>query len=73
MGRKTAYIEIDPAKCVACWDCVNACAKKALGKVNLIIHKHSRVKNAKACVGCKKCVKVCQHGAIISIADPRTK
>ena len=65
--QKTAHIQLDPHRCQACWECVNACPKQVLGKVDLPIHKHAKVVNPDECIGCKKCVKTCQHGAIEAI------
>ena len=65
--QKTAHIQLDPHRCQACWECVNACPKQVLGKVDLPLHKHSKVVNPDECIGCKKCVKTCQQGAIEAI------
>ena len=65
--QKTAHIQLDPHRCQACWECVNACPKQVLGKVDLPLHKHAKIVNPDECIGCKKCVKACQHGAIEAI------
>ena len=63
--HQTEHILIDTHICQACWECVKACPKGVLGKVNILgIHKHTIVKNSADCIGCYKCVKTCPHGAI---------
>lgn len=63
----TAYITINTRNCVACWECFNACPKQVFGKIDFLGHRHIKIKNASACIGCNKCVRVCQHGAIICL------
>jgi 2-oxoglutarate ferredoxin oxidoreductase subunit delta len=65
--QKTAHIQLDPHRCQACWECVNACPKQVLGKVDFPHHKHAKVVNPDERIGCKKCVKICQHGAVEAI------
>lgn len=65
--HSTAYITINPRNCVACWDCFNACPKHVFGKIDFLGHRHIKIKNASDCIGCNKCVRVCQHGAISPI------
>ena len=64
---QTKHIKIDNHICQACWDCVNACSKNVIGKVNLFFHKHSHINQTAQCIGCLKCVKVCKFQAIIKI------
>lgn len=59
--RKTKFISLDPHRCVACWECVDVCPKKVIGRVQFLWHKHIVFKDADACVGCKKCVKTCKQ------------
>ncbi len=66
---QTKHIKIDNHICKACWECVEACPKNVIGKVNLFFHKHSHIDNPEKCVGCLKCVKTCKYGAIISIHE----
>ena len=61
---QTEYIQLDPNLCQACWECVDNCPKQVLGKIDLPIHKHAKIVNPEECIGCRKCVKSCQHGAI---------
>ena len=68
---ETAHIKADPHKCKACWACYESCPKQVFGKIDVLglgIHKHIYVKNPANCIGCKKCVKVCQHGAIVAVS-----
>lgn len=58
----TKFVAMNPSHCVGCWKCVEACPKKAIGKVGFLWHKHAVFCDADACVGCKKCVKTCPHG-----------
>ena len=62
--QTTKHIQLDPRKCQACWECFETCPKQVLGKIDLPFHKHTNIVNPDACIGCKKCVKACQHGAI---------
>ena len=65
--QTTAHIQLDPHKCQACWQCIEACPREVLGKIDLPFHKHAKIVNPDACIGCKKCVKTCQHGAMTAI------
>ena len=63
--HQTEHILIETHICQACWECVEACPKNVLGKVNILgIHKHAIVKNSANCIGCYKCIKTCPNGAI---------
>lgn len=62
--QQTAHITIDLHRCQACWKCVNACQKQVLGKIDLPFHKHVKIVNAENCIGCNKCVKMCEFGAV---------
>ena len=64
---QTEHIQLDPNLCQACWECVNNCPKQVLGKIDLPIHKHAKIVNPDDCIGCRKCVKSCQYGAITAI------
>lgn len=64
--QETAHIILDRQICQACWKCVDNCPKKVFGKVNLPFHKHAIVVNPDDCIGCKKCVKGCECGALTS-------
>ncbi|MBD5231561.1 MAG: 4Fe-4S binding protein [Bacteroidales bacterium] len=65
--RKTAFISINPHDCVACWECIKACPKEVLGKVDFLGHRHVKISNCAACIGCLKCVRICPHGCIKSL------
>lgn len=58
------FILLDANKCEACWECISVCKQKAIGKIDLFIHKHARIANTSLCSGCMKCIKACLHGAI---------
>ena len=66
-SQETAHIQLDSRKCQACWACVEICPKQVLGKIDLPFHKHAKIVNPEACIGCKKCVKKCEHDAITAI------
>ena len=67
--QRTAHIQLDTHKCQACWACLLACQKQVLCMVDLPFHKHAKIDRPDACIGCKKCVKACQHGAISEIEE----
>lgn len=69
--QQTAYITLEPHRCQACWECVDACPKEVLGKVDLHFHKHAKIVNPDDCIGCRKCVKTCQHEAISARANDK--
>lgn len=71
--QQTAHIQLDPHECQACWECVNACPKQVLGKIDMPFHKHAKIVNPEACIGCRKCVKLCQHEAISVIPKDSNK
>ncbi|MDE5637479.1 MAG: ferredoxin family protein [Alistipes sp.] len=47
--------------CTACWACVEACPRKAVGKIDFAWHRHAVLHRA-ACIGCMKCVRTCPNG-----------
>lgn len=58
----TDYVTMNPRRCVACWECVEKCPKKVIGKVGFLWHKHVVFRDADACIGCGKCIKTCPQG-----------
>ena len=67
MGKQftTEHIAVDSHFCKACWKCFESCPKQVFGKINILgLHKHVYVKQPEVCIGCKKCYKQCQYGAI---------
>jgi 2-oxoglutarate ferredoxin oxidoreductase subunit delta len=59
------YIWANTKNCKACWECINACPKQVISKINFLWHKHIAIRNAENCIGCKKCIKVCPHGVLV--------
>ena len=66
---------VDPKKCVGCGICVHACPKNIIKLVadttTVVVECSNHEKGAvtrkqctNGCIGCMKCEKVCQHGAI---------
>ncbi|MBN1663915.1 MAG: 4Fe-4S binding protein [Deltaproteobacteria bacterium] len=65
--KRTLYIQLDTQKCKACWKCIESCSNNVISKINLLWHKHARIKNDDQCTGCLKCVKACDSGALTKI------
>ncbi len=65
--HSTKYIKLDTHKCVGCFNCIEACNKNVMGKINFLWHKHVLIKRANDCVGCYRCVGVCKDGALTRI------
>ncbi len=61
---QTEYIKISPHHCKACWKCMENCPKHVFGKIDLPLHKHIKIINSDACIGCRKCIKSCNYKAI---------
>lgn len=66
---------VDPAKCRACSQCVAACPKKLISMVAVKPQAIVRCQNcdkggearkacSAACIGCMRCVKACEAGAV---------
>ena len=47
--------------CTACWECVDACPRKAITKIKFLWHRHAKPLHFK-CIGCNKCVAACPNG-----------
>jgi len=62
--HETQFVSFDSSRCEACWDCIEACPKGVLGRLDLGFHRHVRLIDAQACNGCKKCVRACKSGAL---------
>jgi len=61
---RTAYVHLDTGKCKACWMCREKCSNNVIGRVNLPWHKHALIVNGRHCIGCLKCLNVCESKAI---------
>jgi NAD-dependent dihydropyrimidine dehydrogenase PreA subunit len=70
-GRKhrdhTPHVRLDRSRCDACWRCVETCPRSVMGKVDVLGHRHARIRAPDACGGCGRCVKVCPSGALAAI------
>ena len=64
LRRETKYVQFNSRLCTACWNCIEACPKQVIGKVDMIFHRHARLENPQDCNGCKACVRVCSSGAL---------
>ncbi len=67
---ESGFLRLDTRRCKACWKCLSACPRKVIGKVAILWHKHVRIANPDACLGCLKCVTVCESGALTGTARP---
>jgi Fe-S-cluster-containing hydrogenase component 2 len=70
---ESGFVRLDTRRCKACWKCLSACPRNVIGKVAILWHKHVRIVNADDCLGCLKCVKVCESGALAGIGRPDVK
>jgi 2-oxoglutarate ferredoxin oxidoreductase subunit delta len=61
-GIRTPHIWANYGKCVACWECVSSCPKQVIGKVDFLWHKHIVLQNNDACIGYKRCIRICPRG-----------
>lgn len=72
---KNAIAVVDNSKCTGCLACVSACPKKIIDAIdanggyvvacrNEEQGKYTRVNCTHGCIGCKKCEKVCEVGAV---------
>ena len=67
--QQTNHIQLDTKKCKACWECIEVCRAKVIGKINLPWHKHIRLADREECTGCLRCIKACDFGAIIKLGN----
>jgi ferredoxin len=70
-STRTLYVQLDTKKCTACWECLAECKNQVIGRINLPWHKHSRFVNSSECIGCLKCINVCEPGALTKISDKK--
>ena len=72
---KDGIAHVDPTRCIGCGLCKNICPKKIISLIprnaSVTVMCASKDKGAEArractnaCIGCKKCVTKCPHGAI---------
>lgn len=61
MNRITRQPSFTSRGCTACWKCVEACPRGAVGKVSILWHRHAVMMRRK-CVGCNICVRTCPNG-----------
>lgn len=61
---ETRFVKIDTRQCAACWQCIPACSKQVIGKVQFLFHRHVVLRNTENCIDCMKCVKTCPAGAL---------
>jgi 2-oxoglutarate ferredoxin oxidoreductase subunit delta len=62
-------IQLNTKKCEACWKCLDACPKNVFGRVNIFFHKHAIIVNQDNCIGCKKCIGVCEFDALFFVQN----
>jgi 2-oxoglutarate ferredoxin oxidoreductase subunit delta len=62
--HETKFVQFNSRLCTACWNCIEACLKQVIGKVDIVFHRHARLNNPQDCNGCKACVRVCSSGAL---------
>ena len=60
---RTAFIRLDTERCNACWECIEHCSNRVIGKVDMPWHKHTLLIAPDNCTGCLTCIDVCRHGA----------
>jgi 2-oxoglutarate ferredoxin oxidoreductase subunit delta len=63
MKNSKSTVLFDSGKCKACWKCLDVCSQQVIGKINIIVHKHAIMKKKEQCIGCLKCVRICEYGA----------
>jgi len=64
---ETEFVRLQTGLCKACWRCVRACPQNVLDKVDVLGHRHARIRDPHRCMGCLKCTEVCAFGAVSSI------
>ena len=57
--HQTKFITVNPHDCIACCECVTACPKGVLGKIDFLGHRHVKISNGDLCIGCMKCIRTC--------------
>jgi 2-oxoglutarate ferredoxin oxidoreductase subunit delta len=66
MSRRVAspFVTLDRSLCDACWECIDVCPESVFGKVDMWLHRHAVVNAGDQCSGCRRCIKVCEAGAL---------
>ena len=62
------YVTLDRSLCDACWECVAACPKGVIQKIDVWGHHHAVIRDGDSCTGCMSCIKVCAAGALAATA-----
>ncbi|HNW50689.1 MAG TPA: ferredoxin family protein [Prolixibacteraceae bacterium] len=65
--NQTSHVGLNTRVCKACWKCVDSCQKQVIGKVDFLGHRHALIRKPDQCVGCFKCMKVCENGAFFKL------
>ncbi len=61
MKKTTLYPMFSPRRYTACWQCVEACPRKAIKKMKFLWHRHA-MPTYQDCIGCNICVNTCPKG-----------
>jgi len=61
---RTAFVNLDLRRCVACGKCAMACLRQVLGIIAFLGQRHAHVDRAADCKGCRKCIASCSRGVI---------
>ena len=67
----TAHVLLNTHQCIDCKKCMESCPKEVIGSVKFLFHKHVNIKQPDLCIGCMKCVRVCQQKAFIARNKPK--
>ncbi|MDE6125918.1 MAG: ferredoxin family protein [Muribaculaceae bacterium] len=68
MKKDVRHPSFTSKNCTACWKCVEACPRHAIGRVRFLWHRHA-VPHFIKCVGCNKCVAACPNNCFKAAAS----